>query len=129
MDINSLNGTTGSVTATGGVSLPAVVVAGSGSTPEPAAPVQTAVVQDAPKAPPSTPSIEQVKQAVQQLNQSFSQNDQGVQFSIDQTSNRVVVKVMDEKTHEVLRQIPSEELLELSRALDQKLGKLIHQQA
>jgi len=132
MDINSLSGTTNTSPGSGAVSapvLPAAPEVASGPVISSAAVEQTVQNSAAPKAPPAAPTIEQVQQAVKDMNQSFSANNQGVQFAIDQSSKRVVVKVMDEKTHQVLRQIPSEELLELSQALDQKVGKLINQQA
>lgn len=40
-----------------------------------------------------------------------------LQFSVDEDSGDVVVKVVDRGTGEVLRQIPSKELMELGRAL------------
>ena len=42
-------------------------------------------------------------------------------FSIDKESNRVVVKIVDKVRNEVIRQIPPEAILNLSR----EIGKLI----
>ena len=52
-----------------------------------------------------------------------------LQFSIDQDSGRTVVKVVDVQTNAVLRQIPSEEMLELAKDLDRMQGLLVRQQA
>ena len=42
-----------------------------------------------------------------QLNKSSQAKSQGLEFSIDKDSNRTVVKVIDQTTKEVLRQIPT----------------------
>lgn len=50
-----------------------------------------------------------------------------LQFSIDDDSGRTVVKVVDKQTDEVLRQIPSEEMLDIARALGKLKGLLVEQ--
>jgi flagellar protein FlaG len=50
-------------------------------------------------------------------------------FSVDQESKTTVVKVIDQSTKEVIRQIPSEEMLALAKALDTMKGLLIQQKA
>ncbi|KRB93365.1 hypothetical protein ASE07_13280 [Noviherbaspirillum sp. Root189] len=52
-----------------------------------------------------------------------------LEFSVDEDSNRTIVKVIDQQTQEVLRQIPSEEALKISKALNQVSGLLIRQKA
>ncbi len=54
---------------------------------------------------------------------------QDLEFSIDEDSDRTVVKIIDQKTKEVLRQIPSPEALAIAKALDQAKGLLIQQKA
>lgn len=90
------------------------------------APVQTnAAVERANTAP----SIDQVKQAVQDINKSFQALSRGLEFTIDEDSNRTIVKVVDQQTKEVIRQLPSQETLEIAKALDQVIGKLIREKA
>ena len=48
-----------------------------------------------------------------------------VRFERDTGSGRLVVKITDRETDEVIRQIPSEELLELSRQLEELRGNLV----
>ena len=48
-----------------------------------------------------------------------------VRFERDTGSDRLVVKITDRETDEVIRQIPSEELLELSRHLEELRGNLV----
>lgn len=41
-----------------------------------------------------------------------------VQFTIDQEAGRTVVRVVDKATGQLIRQIPSEEMIDIARALD-----------
>ncbi len=77
----------------------------------------------------ATPSLDQVKQAVQDINKSLQSLSQGLEFSVDTDSKEVIIKVVDQQTKEVLRQMPSKEALEIAKALDQVLGKLIKTKA
>ena len=55
--------------------------------------------------------------------------ESGVEFTIDEDSHRTVVKVVDQETKELIRQMPSAEALEISKALDRVQGLLINQKA
>lgn len=89
-------------------------------------PVQTTqAVQQAGTAP----GLEQVKQAVDSINQSMQSLARGLEFTVDKESERIVVKVVDPETREVIRQIPSEETLSIAKSLDQVLGRLIREVA
>lgn len=72
---------------------------------------------------------EQLDKAVSALNQSSQMKTQGIEFSIDEDSQRTVVKVIDQETKEVLRQIPTREALELAKTFDSTKGSLISQSA
>jgi len=63
---------------------------------------------------------EDVKAAVEKLNQSLEDDNRQVRFEIDPSSSRVITKVVDASTKEVLRQIPSEEVLRMAEALKGK---------
>jgi flagellar protein FlaG len=75
------------------------------------------------------PTREQVEHAVKQINQSMRANDQALEFSIDEDSKETVVKIIDQKTKEVVRQIPSPEALDIAKSLDKMMGLLISQKA
>lgn len=81
----------------------------------------------------SDPSREQVDAAVKKLNDSLSASSQTLEFSVDHDSKEIVVKLIDQDTKEVLRQIPSPEALQMAKsideALDKKQGLLISQTA
>lgn len=83
------------------------------------------------KAGADTPTLDQVNQAVAALNQSPQARSQGLEFSIDSDTKRTVVKVIDQSTQEVLRQIPTPEALEIAKALEatSNNGWLIRQTA
>lgn len=93
----------------------------------PAAAVETI---DAVKAKEATPSKKDVEEAVAKLNKSVQQRAQSLVFSIDDDSHRTIVKVIDQHTQEVLRQIPTPEALEIAKAIDAfKGGLLVDQEA
>jgi uncharacterized FlaG/YvyC family protein len=71
----------------------------------------------------------ELNKAVSDINKSLQDRGQDLRFSIDSDSKRVVVKIIDQNTSQVLRQIPSEEALEISKSLDKLQGLLIKQNA
>jgi flagellar protein FlaG len=100
----------------------------SGAGRAPAAAVETV---NAVKGAAAVPTQEQLQQAVSKLNQSAQAQSQGLEFSIDNDTKRTVVKVIDQTTKEVLRQIPSPEALEIAKSLESSdnKGLLIKQTA
>jgi len=80
-----------------------------------------------PSAPP--PSREDVDAAVEKLNESMKQSSQSLEFSIDKDSKDIVVKLIDQSTKEVVRQIPSEEALQIAKSIDRMQGRLIKEKA
>ena len=67
--------------------------------------------------------------AVKKLNDLVAPALQTVQFSLDAESERMVVKVVDTASKQVLRQIPNEEVLAMSKTLDKLQGLMIRQTA
>lgn len=72
---------------------------------------------------------EQVNQAVEAINKTIQSASQNLEFSVDGDTSGVVVKVVDQQTKQVLRQIPTEEALEIAKSLDKLQGLLIKQTA
>jgi flagellar protein FlaG len=62
-------------------------------------------------------NVEQIESAVSQLNEFVQSNNRQLNFSVDESSNKQVVKVTDAQSGKIIRQIPSEELLKLSERL------------
>jgi flagellar protein FlaG len=52
-----------------------------------------------------------------------------LEFSVDTDTNRIVVKVVDNETRELVRQIPMEEMLALAKAMNQLQGLLLRTKA
>lgn len=75
------------------------------------------------------PSAEALQKALEDVAKAVAPMAQGLEFSLDKDSGKTVVKVMDTETNEVIRQIPSEEVLAISKAIDKLKGLLIKQQA
>lgn len=72
---------------------------------------------------------EQLQEAVKSVNSMMQSLSQNLEFSVDPDSNRTIVRVIDQQTNQVLRQMPSKEMLEIAKALDQLQGLLINQRA
>lgn len=62
-------------------------------------------------------SAEQIEAAVSKLSEFVQTNSRQLNFSVDEGSNKQVVKVTDAESGKVIRQIPSEEVLKLSERL------------
>lgn len=60
-----------------------------------------------------------LQQAVDIVNQAVALDKRALSFSIDNVSGRSVIKVVDYKTDELIRQIPSEELLKVAQDIKQ----------
>jgi flagellar protein FlaG len=101
---------------------------GSAATPKPE---QRAVAVSAPAAPNerAEPTREQVAAAVKHINAAMPASSQSLEFSIDDESKQTIVKIVDQDTKEVVRQIPSVEAVEIAKSLDKMLGRLISQKA
>ncbi|WP_338849043.1 flagellar protein FlaG [Massilia sp. W12] len=72
---------------------------------------------------------EKLNEAVKNINKQLQSLAQDIEFKIDDDTNITVIKVVDRKTKEILRQIPSDEALEIAKALDNVHGLLIKQKA
>jgi len=66
----------------------------------------------------------QLENAVDNIQKFISQSARDITFSIDQESG-TLVKVIDRNSKDVIRQIPSEEVLAISKALDKLQGLFV----
>ena len=73
--------------------------------------------------------LREVKQAVSDINKAMQFMSRELEFSVDTDSERTVVKVIDQQTREVIRQMPTKEALEIGKALEKAQGLLIKQTA
>lgn len=72
---------------------------------------------------------QELQEAVDSMNDFVSSLSNTLNFSIDKETGRTVVKVIDRATDEVIKQIPSEEMLAIAKAIDKLKGLLIQQKA
>ena len=78
------------------------------------------------------PSASAVEQALDVINRAMVIEQRSLSFSVDEASGRSVIKVVDQKTEQLIRQIPTEEVLrvaqdikKLQEEMGQSLGLLI----
>ncbi len=69
-------------------------------------------------------SSEDVMEAVHKMRDHMQVIDRDLHFSIDEDSGITVVKVIDPETKEVVRQIPTEEVMRVVRSLEKGGGLL-----
>lgn len=78
------------------------------------------------------PSSEQLRNAADTINQAMRGSNQCLEFefSVDSDTKKTVVRVVDTSTGELVRQIPSREVLAIARSIDQfQHGLLLNQKA
>jgi flagellar protein FlaG len=69
----------------------------------------------------------QERAALAEINQTLRMASIGVQFEFDKEADTMIVKVVDVESGELIRQMPSEEVVRISRALGRLQGLLVHQ--
>lgn len=70
-------------------------------------------------------NAEELQQAVKEIATSMNLMQKGLAFNIDEDSGKPVVKVIDEQTGDLIRQIPNEEALEIAKKLNEVAGLLM----
>jgi flagellar protein FlaG len=77
------------------------------------------------------PSLQQLHSAVGAINQVMQASGRNLSFSVDPTTKKSVVQVTDAQTGELVRQIPSREVLAIAESIDEFLqrGLLLRQKA
>ncbi len=92
---------------------------GSSRAPTAGSPAETAAV----------PDDVQLKSAVDSANSALQSVSSELEFAIDSSTSKTVVRVIDSATQQVIRQIPSEEMLAIARSVDRMQGLLLKQKA
>lgn len=76
------------------------------------------------------PSAEELQRITGELQRRVSAVAPELSFSVDESSGRPIVKITDPVTKEVIQQIPSEEMLQIDKALDKfQQGLLLNRKA
>ncbi len=84
-----------------------------------------AAVQKQKEVAKATP--EQTNAALKEINQTLQMAHIGVQFEFDKEAKIMIAKVVDVETGKVIRQMPSEEMIEVSKVLGKLQGLLVSQ--
>jgi flagellar protein FlaG len=77
----------------------------------------------------SQPTQEVIAKIAKQMESFVQSMGRELSFSIDQASGYSVIRVVNPQTGEVIRQLPSEELLKIAEMFDQTNSALINQKA
>lgn len=77
----------------------------------------------------SAPDKEELAQATEKISKLVATFASELNFSIDEDLGVPIVKVIDKHTDKVIRQIPTEEVLEMSKNLDKLVGVLYQSKA
>lgn len=74
-------------------------------------------------------SAKAIEEAVDKVAQFVAQTSSEINISVDRDSGMRIVKVVDTETKEVLRQIPSEEVVAIAQVLDKLQGLFLRDKA
>jgi flagellar protein FlaG len=74
---------------------------------------------------PAAPTPDRVEQAVQQIQSYLTSSQRQLQFQVDPSGGRTIVRVVNPETGEIIRQIPGEEVLKLARTVSPSGGRII----
>ena len=75
---------------------------------------------------PDRATVEAAATSVREFVQPINSN---LEFSVNDNTKQLIVKIIDHSTKEVIRQMPSEEMLALAKALDSIKGLFVKQTA
>ena len=95
----------------------------------PSAPTSTAARVADRSVQATTVSNESLREVVAAADRAVKSLQNSVQLSLDSRSGQPIVRVVATETGQLIRQIPTEEVLELRRALDRIAGLLIQRKA
>lgn len=73
--------------------------------------------------------FDQVAKSVDRINEMMQNGNQTLTFQLDDDSGRMVIRVMDARSKEVIRQIPSEEALQFAKYVDGLVGLIFNEKA
>jgi flagellar protein FlaG len=71
------------------------------------------------------PSAEEIHRDVEAINAQLESMNMSIQFSVDKGSKDVVIKIVDKNSGEVIRQIPSAEMLRLRENMTEMVGLIV----
>ncbi len=79
--------------------------------------------------PQAAPNRESVRQAAEATSKVAKAMVNSLEFSVDEQTGKTIVRVVDGGTQQLIRQIPSEEMLAIAKSLDRFQGLLLRSKA
>jgi flagellar protein FlaG len=70
---------------------------------------------------------ENIQEAIDRLNQQLKANGRDLSFQMDEEINRPIITVRNIETGEVVRQIPSEEIIRMAHSIEEGKGLLFNE--
>ena len=70
------------------------------------------------------PSNDQIKQSVDDINKALVSSSISVQFQVDPDYKDLIVKIVDQDSGKLIRQMPTEDVVRISKAMDNLKGLL-----
>jgi flagellar protein FlaG len=71
----------------------------------------------------------EIQKAIEQIQVMMEVRDRSISFKQDRQTGTDIIKIMDDKTGDVIRQMPSEELLTFMKNLTRMLGALVDEKS
>ena len=99
------------------------------TTPNSATKAPRAEAQEASQQQENNLDLKSVQDAARKIEKFVNNTGSELSFSVDQDTGINVVKVVDTGTKEIIRQIPSREIIQLAQALDRVQGLLVKDKA
>ncbi len=75
----------------------------------------------------SKPTLREKSDALDEINHSLKMASIGVRFEFDKEANTMITKVVDVESGEMIRQMPSEEVVRIAKAMNNLKGLLFAQ--
>lgn len=66
-----------------------------------------------------------IQESVENMNKELKQMQTNLRFSIHQKTNQIMVKIVDTNTKQVIKEIPSEKILDMVAAMMEKAGLIL----
>ena len=77
----------------------------------------------------AAPKEKDVKEAVKDIQDFVSTVTTDLRFTVDKETGRTIVSVVDSQTKQIVRQIPSQEIMKIARNIDRMQGLLFSDKA
>lgn len=94
-----------------------------------ATPVESPTPSEAPVATAVVPGKEELMALAEEMNQTLKQINGNYSVSVDDATGVMVVRITDEDTGEVVKQIPPQQILDVSVSVERIVGLLVNDQA